>query len=668
MSVRDPDSVFLPTKAPLRISAAAGVVYVAVALLIALNLPAQLFDPASVVFILAIGLIGIWRYGWWSIHLARAVIYRNHVYPRLRRDADRRAEHPDHIFVLVTSFRIRPEVTYRVYESILRNAASYGIPTTVIASLSDRSDVDVLDHVIGDLELPRHVTVRYMFQRGDGKRSAMAEVLRAVSRSMPSERSLVVFMDGDIRLPDGTFRRSMPFFCDRRVGAVTTHNRGIVDGDAITREWYDLRFAQRHLLMSSMALSRRLLVLTGRYSIIRADLATDPSFIDQLENDTVDHWRFGRFKFLSGDDKSTWFWLLQRGWHMLYLPDVEVHGFEELPDRKRFFASSVDLMRRWYGNMLRINGRAISVGPRPMGLFTWWSLIDQRLSMWTGLIGPSVAILMTVFVRPSFLLAYLLWIMGTRLVASTILGLQHGRFSFVWPSLLYYSQITGALVKTYVNFRYNRQRWTRQGISSGTPDGSLWSRWQCQVSRALHGACVTAFLFVVALMLGVMPTPDLRLGETIARDFDRSVPSGDWWLAPAIAAASDGGSVRLPGGSVAVSRDSLSTGHRAVTLIGGGPEPTELHLSGSLAGLLQSVPPPSQTTGSGHYRIDCSGDNRICRIGLPEGGTIRIARAALIVEASALPRELMPETPSDPVLVSLQTASSLPLGPDSEPR
>jgi hypothetical protein len=45
-------------------------------------------------------------------------------------------------------------------------------------------------------------------------------------------------------------------------------------------------------------------------------------------------------------------------------------------------------MRRWFGNMLRASGRAIALGPRQVGLFAWWCLIDQRISMWTPLLLP----------------------------------------------------------------------------------------------------------------------------------------------------------------------------------------------------------------------------------------------------------------------------------------
>ena len=71
------------------------------------------------------------------------------------------------------------------------------------------------------------------------------------------------------------------------------------------RDWHRLRFAQRQILMCSMALSGRLITLTGRMAAYPVRIATDPSFIDIVQNDSLDHWRLGRFRLLTGEDKST---------------------------------------------------------------------------------------------------------------------------------------------------------------------------------------------------------------------------------------------------------------------------------------------------------------------------------------------------------------------------
>ncbi|MDW5378192.1 glycosyltransferase [Halomonas sp. HP20-15] len=564
------------------------------------ELPPEVFSPHSKSFILAIGVVGAWRYSWWFTQAVRSVWFNRHVFPQLRQQADAAGEtqRPDALYVLCTSFRIEPEVSFSVYDALIREARDYGVPTTIFAAISDRSDVDVIDHVMAENGWPKNVEVSYMFQKGDGKRSAMAEVLRAISRRMPSHRSLLITMDGDIEIEPGTLSRSLSFFLSQEdLGALTTNNRSIVNGGDVTKEWYDLRYAQRHLVMSSMAVSERLLVLTGRYSAFRAELATNPDFIDLVENDHVEHWRFGNFKFLSGDDKSTWYWLLKNGWKMLYIPDVYVAGFEELPDKDRFFKSTIDLMRRWYGNMLRTSGRAIALGPKRMGLFTWWSLVDQRLSMWTTLIGPTVAIMLTLFVRPSFIFAYLLWIFFTRSVATCVLALQRGRVSLLWVPLLYYNQIGGALLKTYVSFRFNRQSWSRQGISAGEPDDPKAAKRQRRMGHFMHSVYLGTMLLCLATFVGVIAPPDrvaldimLDESEQQFSDPERSDAddNGDW-LALALADAPEGGQVQLPAGSLYVGsqmteklfelgeiRSSLIKGH-------GGERPTVLRLSPALA-------------------------------------------------------------------------------------
>ncbi|MHB0774503.1 glycosyltransferase [Halomonas sp. WWR20] len=544
----------------------------ALLILLVSGLPPEVFSPHSKSFILAIGLIGAWRYSWWLVQAVRSVWYNRHVFPKLRAQANAAGatQKPDALYILCTSYRIESEVTFAAYDALVKDAAHYAVPTTIFAAIADRSDVDIIDHVMSENHWPSNVEVRYMFQKGDGKRSAMAEVLRAISRRMPTHRTLVITMDGDIRIEPGTLSRSLSFFMMKDdLGALTTNNNSVVTGNDVTKEWYDLRYAQRHLVMSSMSLSERLLVLTGRYSAFRAELATDPGFIDLVENDHVEHWRFGNFKFLSGDDKSTWFWLLKNGWKMLYIPDVYVTGFEELPERKRFFKSSMDLMRRWFGNMLRTSDRAIQLGPRSMGMFTWWSLVDQRLSMWTTLIGPSVAIMLTLFVRPSFIFAYMLWILFTRSMATMVLAAQRGRVSLLWVPLLYYNQILGAALKTYVSFRFNRQKWSRQGISAGEPDDLKAARRQRRMGHLMHGLFMGTLLLILALSVGVLAPPDrislaaMQKDESPLGNEGRQAHTDSYWVALALKDAPRGGEVRLPADTITL--DAELTEHLATT-------------------------------------------------------------------------------------------------------
>ncbi|MEG3116327.1 glycosyltransferase [Salinicola sp. 4072] len=630
-----------PSKASVATEATVILLLATLTLLLVTHLPGEVFHPGSKSFIFAVGLIGAWRYSWWFVQAVRSVWYNRRMFPRLRAEADAvgARETPDALYILCTSFRIDTEVTFAVYDALIRDAANYGVPTTLFAAIADRSDVDIIDQVMEEHGWPDNVSVRYMFQKGDGKRSAMAEVLRAISRCMPTHRSLLVSMDGDIRIEPGTLERSLSFFLAKDdLGAITTNNNAVVIGNDVTKEWYDLRYAQRHLVMSSTSVSERLLVLTGRYSAFRADLATEPEFIELVENDHVEHWRFGNFKFLSGDDKSTWFWLLKNRWKMLYLPDVYVTGFEELPERRRFFKSTLDLMRRWFGNMLRTNGRAIALGPSRMGWFTWWSLVDQRLSMWTTLIGPTIAIMLTLFVRPSFIFAYLLWILMTRGLTSLVLAWQRGRWSALWVPMLYYNQLSGAILKTYVSFRFNRQKWSRQGISAGEPDDPRAARRQRLGGHFIHALYLGGLIFVLAVFGGIMAPAD-RLSiaamtgaqpETLEED-----AADNRWLALTLTDAPEGGSIHLPAGHYRIDarfNDQVASLDRirGTRLHGyGDPDaPTTLEVGTGLASQIRS----GDTTLASAGKFDCDAQQP-CQIELA-GHAIQLTALSLSLEGS----------------------------------
>ena len=567
-----------PTTAPRGLCVVGAVLYALAFVLLLSLLPEEALAPESGQFILIIGSIGMWRYSWGAVHQLRAIFYRLGRFPDYRAAADALGDKGklSHLYVLVTSYRVEPEVNVAVYTRLIEEAAEYGVPTTIVASVGDHADEELLRDLIDRMETPRNVELVLMQQEGTGKRSAMAEALRAISRRMPPPGSAVLFMDGDVWVPPGSFAKTMPFFALMPdVGALTCDNRGITEGSNWTKEWYDVRFAQRHVLMCSLGLSKKLLVLTGRFSAFRADLVVRHDFIDAVENDYLDHWRFGRFRFLTGDDKSTWFWLLRNRWNMLYLPDVQVMGFEKLPTPS-LIDSSLKLMVRWFGNMLRNNGRAVALGPRVVGPFTWWALVDQRMSMWTSLTGPVFTAFSSVVVTPYLILVYLTWVMFTRFIQAAIIGVVRRRFSPYAPFLLYYTQVVGSAVKIFVSFRVNRQKWTRQNIT-GKRGVTVLTAWaQDVVSGYVNLVAVGVFLFAMALGAGLLAMPDgLAVRSLQAAVLPApAAPDGDW-IQAAIDRAPPGGEVRLPAGRYRLTRP-LSIGRGEVALIGAPGQATEL--------------------------------------------------------------------------------------------
>ncbi|GAB0078201.1 mannuronan synthase [Pseudomonas syringae] len=428
------------------LQAAGWLFYLSLLMGLAAALPTSIFDSQSKNFIFLIGAVGIWRYSMGITHFVRGMIFLYIVYPHLRRKVRKlgSAADPSHVFLMVTSFRIDALTTAQVYSSVIREAIECGLPTTVVCSLVEMSDELLVKSMWAKANPPDRVKLDFVRIPGTGKRDGLAYGFRAISRHMPDDRAVVAVIDGDTVLNEGVVAKTVPWFqLFDNVGGLTTNEFCEVRGGYIMSEWHKLRFAQRHINMCSMALSKRVLTMTGRMSVFRAKVVTDPEFIADVESDSLNHWRLGTFRFLTGDDKSSWFSLMRLGYDTFYVPDAAINTVEHPPE-KSFLKASRKLMYRWYGNNLRQNSRALGLGVRRLGIFTSIVLFDQRVSMWTSILGLTVAIIASFKYGGAFLLMYLLWIGMTRLILTLLLSLSGHRIGPAYPMILYYNQIVGA--------------------------------------------------------------------------------------------------------------------------------------------------------------------------------------------------------------------------------
>ena len=321
----------------------------------------------------------------------RGAIYYRVAYPRRRGAAEARYAQTGrhaHAFFLLTSYKVEADITARVYRAAFEAAARSPGGATVVASLVEAGDERLVRSLFNKYSAVL-ADVALIVDRipGTGKRDALATSLRTIAKQRPARDDIVLLIDVDTCVPVDIAERSAPHFSRPEVGAVTTDELSEAIGSRLFSDWFALRFTQRQMMMSAVALGRRVLTLTGRLTVFRAAIAIDPDFIASVRSDYIDHWRLGRVNFLSGDDKSTWFWLLKNRYEMVYMPDVQAVSMETQP-RSGFVESAVVLMTRWFGNMLRTNSRALRLSPFDIGLFTWWSILEQRISMWTTLSNP----------------------------------------------------------------------------------------------------------------------------------------------------------------------------------------------------------------------------------------------------------------------------------------
>ncbi|MDB5750323.1 MAG: hypothetical protein JWP65_744 [Ramlibacter sp.] len=462
--------------------------------------------------ILAFSLFALWRYGWQLTHYLRAAWYAGWHYPRLRAAAEQAAAGrawPSRIFVVVPSYLEEAWVSASAMQALLANLAELPCKATVVVALgSDQDEAVVGAACRGHAALGQ---VEVVCQRqSQGKRIALGHALRAVARRYDHEAdSVTVFMDGDSWLEPGALRRVLPFFMAYRdLGAVTTNEEVYLPaGGAWYRDWFRLKFGLRQVLFQSHSLSHRVLTLTGRFSVFRTSIVVAEDFLALIENDTIEHWLHGRFRFLMGDDKSSWFHVLKSGWSMLYLPDVTCVSLESR--QASFLQASISLPYRWFGNTLRNNPRALALGPGHTGWFIWLVLLDQRLSMWTSLVGIAGASVLAITKSALYLPLYVAWAVAVRSVQLVVIAWHGHPVTLRTIPIMLYTQWVGSLVKIRAWHHLADQNWSKGKANQRVAASGGWPRRLVPTGRML--VAYVAFALVILLGHSALRLPGTEL-------------------------------------------------------------------------------------------------------------------------------------------------------------
>jgi len=474
--------------------------------------PTRIWQNGEFQLFATLGVIGIWRYSWWLTHFLRAQIFQRIVFPKKRKQANELWDsgwRPNTLNFMMTTYKEERAVTEKVIGAIITEVREVGVPAKVFIGSGDVSDELIIEAYVNKYAADLDLEIIIVRQNKPGKRFAIGLALRAMSRHGVDGDDPVVFLDGDSIMMPGCMKKCLPFFeMDKELQALTTDEVVQVDeGPNWVRAWLNMRFAQRHLAMQSHALSNKVLTLTGRMSVFRAKNVVKHDFIRTVESDHLDHWLWHQFRFLSGDDKSTWYWLLREGGSMFYVPDALVITVERIEGDGR--ERMVQNLLRWSGNVLRNGSRALALGPRHVGFFIWWCILDQRIAMWTTLIGPLSAIIGAVFIDPIILVLYLSWVLITRTFLSLLLFPYAGRIHVSFPFFLFANQLVNSLVKVYLVFRLPKQRWMNRGNQrAASTGGRSVEMFRNYMAGYLTTLWVSVLAFSLLLYLGILkPLP-----------------------------------------------------------------------------------------------------------------------------------------------------------------
>ncbi|MEP4979262.1 glycosyltransferase [Ascidiaceihabitans sp.] len=472
--------------------------------------PNSFFEPNLIHITFAMGSLGIWRFGWWFTHAVRAEIFAWSRFPKMRARANavwQAGWRPPHLHIQMTTYFEEAAITRRVIGCILGQIRREGIPTTLWIGTGSSYDEEIITDFVRTHGADVDAEIVFLRQNQRGKRMAIGMILRAINRAGVGPDDLVIFLDGDAVYGIDVLEKTCSMFgADTDLQALTTNEEVICYGPRWIQNWLSMRFAQRRLAMQSHAMSDKVLTLTGRMSVFRARYNIDEKFIRTIEADHLDHWLWGRFRFLSGDDKSSWYYLLSKHAKMTYVPDACVYTNEQIEGSGT--GRMVQNFRRWSGNMLRNGSRAIALGPFVAKPFIWWCLVDQRIAMWTMLVSPALAIL-TLFIEPLYILHCVIWIVLSRTLLCLFLFRYTRAPDITWPFILYFNQIINASVKVYMIFHLSKQKWANRGNQSAGDGTATLDKIKNATAMFQLITSVIGFLIALAVYIELLPLPTL---------------------------------------------------------------------------------------------------------------------------------------------------------------
>ena len=212
--------------------------YLALVVFVFLSLPqhAQRIPLESMV---AIGVIGLARYGWLLTHCVRAAIYEHYYYPKLRFEADSlpaERKFPARVFFIVPTFGEKPDVSRQMLGSVLDEATRIPSEVTVVINAGSAAEDSLFRQVYAErIGVAANVRLLFIRQRG-GKRGGMADCLHELMSAEVGENDAIILMDGDTVLGQGILERCLPLFALRpKLGAVTTDNISVTTGNFLYR-------------------------------------------------------------------------------------------------------------------------------------------------------------------------------------------------------------------------------------------------------------------------------------------------------------------------------------------------------------------------------------------------------------------------------------------------
>lgn len=385
-----------------------------------------------IIFLIPLGIVGIWRWSVWLIKKIIALFYRTPV----------RAFQGGDLSIVTPVYNENPEV----FERALYSWVQSGEPQEIIAVIDDTDKKSI---AVFERFAQTHKIAQLIVTEKPGKRPALADGVKA------AQSEFVALVDSDTVWFGSMKDKILSPFADPQVGGVGPR-QDVYKPDTLARRLFQIHLANRYFndLPFQAAAGDALTCLSGRTAIYRRSAII--KLIDEMANE-----KFWGSPVISGDDKTLTRLVQRAGWKTKYIHDEVVYtpGFAKM-------TSFLSQLIRWNRNSWRSDLQTLFQG------WVWrrnkilaLHMIDRFFQPFTLLLGPIYFVISLSFGYWKTALAIFIWWMISRPVKIYSHLKRHPRDIFIMPEYVLFTFIT-AVIKIYALFTFARQGWiTRWGLS-----------------------------------------------------------------------------------------------------------------------------------------------------------------------------------------------------------
>lgn len=376
-----------------------------------------------IIFYVPLGIIGIWRWGVWSIRKIVALFYRM---PQGDFDGT--------LSIIIPVYNEDPALFKRAYESWRENG-----PDEIIAVI-DYSNKDLIGMFEGfQKDFPG---AKLIVTEKPGKRPALADGIRIATGD------IVALVDSDTVWSPDIKKLLIGPFSDPLLGGLVTR-QDVLETDTLSRKMFKIQLAGRYLVEYPFlaAAGDAILCISGRTAVYRREAVKGA--LNMLVNE-----KFLGKKMISGDDKTLTNYIHSHGWNSTFLRDVRVYttGNPKM-------LSLIKQQLRWARNGLRSDIKVVTSS------WVWKKhkilaihMIDKFVQPLTLLLSPIYFFVSLYFGLWQIALVIALWWLVSRAIKIYPHLKENPGDILILPLYIPITFIM-ALVKVYALFTIDKQGW-----------------------------------------------------------------------------------------------------------------------------------------------------------------------------------------------------------------